>query len=128
MNFLDKTKLEILESFGYRIYPAGTGFAATIPTDPDAFYVYTDDGFDDAVNEAYVFLFGEVDPDLHQLPDPASAIEDWTSKPTTCPHCGDKNIEIIGDWTAKSHDDADNEATVTEYQCRSICDGRSFWA
>lgn len=68
MAFENQSKLEILESFGYKIFPAGAGFAATVPEDPDAFYL-EDPDYDTVVDEAYGFLLGEVDPNLHTLPE-----------------------------------------------------------
>lgn len=58
----------------------------------------------------------------------ASAIEGWSSAPVCCPHCGGKEITLSEKWRATSCDDADNTATLQEYQCRGVCVGRSFWA
>ncbi len=42
-----------------------------------------------------------------------------------CPLCGNSNMFYTCDWSAVSHDDADNAATLSEYQC---CDCQtSFW-
>jgi hypothetical protein len=42
-----------------------------------------------------------------------------------CPACHSTEITECAEWEAKSLDDGDNTATLTEYQCRDC--SKSFW-
>jgi hypothetical protein len=64
------SRAEILAAFGYVITGAGP-VSAYIAADPEAFTVkcFT---YSEALDEAYTFLFNEVDPALYLLPSPES--------------------------------------------------------
>lgn len=66
-----QTRFEILESFGYIILDRGQYHVAMVKDDPEAFTVVCDSR-EEAEKEAYQFLYNEVDPDLHELPEPES--------------------------------------------------------
>lgn len=69
MNFTEMSRIEILESFGYVVIERTPYHVALCKADPEAFMVICDN-HDEAVKEAYAFLYDEVDPDLHALPPP----------------------------------------------------------
>lgn len=69
--FANQSRLEILNSFGYIIVDRKPYVVATISDDPEAFMVVCHSQ-DEAEQEAYQFLFHEVDPELHTLPEPQS--------------------------------------------------------
>ena len=71
MKFDNMTRLQILATFGYVIVHCDPYYVATIKGDPEAFMVVCDSQ-PEAEQEAYQFLFDEVDPKLHALPDPDS--------------------------------------------------------
>ncbi len=43
-----------------------------------------------------------------------------------CPHCGGNDVVEAEGWFAKSNEDPDNTAELTEFQCLE-CYNRSFW-
>jgi hypothetical protein len=49
--------------------------------------------------------------------------------PMYCPWCGGESIIHITPWNAESLEPCDkgNTATINEYQCTDVCEGRSFW-
>lgn len=66
-----KTRAQILASFGYIILDKGEFHVALIEQDPQAFLIICD-SYEEAEDEAYEFLFNEVDPDTSTLPAPES--------------------------------------------------------
>lgn len=62
-DFKDKTKIEILRSFGYEVEASGHQFKGFIVDNPEAFTVVADSEVE-VIDFAYEFLLDEVDPDL----------------------------------------------------------------
>lgn len=67
-DFTGQSKEEILCSFGYKITEGNGTFGATIEQDPEAFTVAGFSTKEEAVNEAYDFLLGEVSENLYIFP------------------------------------------------------------
>jgi hypothetical protein len=67
--------------------------------------------------------------DLARIPEGAKAVHLDHEHVQYCPYCGKATItDFCPDWQARSLEDATNEATLQEYQCTGLCEGRSFWA